>query len=585
MAYRKQQERILAGSLNLLPPGDLTPEPDSIRLENWRVDKAGALHSRKGVVADATGLPGPVHSLFRIGDDRYGGAGGELRYGRDLSVQVQSGFDGQPLGFAAMSGLAWVMNRGKRGKVEGPTWYEWVPEPPTEAPVASAGAERTLTVAEFEYPEDWELTRWSGGVRAVEPDTQQVLADQGTVAVTKGSTEVVGTGTDWGPELVGKNIRIATTTPDVYVHTVVQEVADATHLTLITPYDYPTASGLEYRISETVPAKEPDTEHKISGASSLKINASTAARWQLEPYGGSFASKDLRFDGQANDDDVFRFWLRSSNPAAIVQVKVTFLSGSGDARQAVTATVPASAFNPVDDEWSRVEIRRHMDPYALVNSNQAYQDLLRKMGEAQQRGNQLEYDALNQQRQTLFDQIIASAPYFHDIGGETGAAAFDWASVTGLWIEVETGEACTFNVDLAEFVGKVAGALEGEYRFYVTFEDIHGHESNPSPASEPVTLDKQPATLSDIPVSGGPNVERRHIYGIGGPLDRPLRDADDARSTAAGPGVAGAVSRAADRLVLGSAPEPALVERDSETVGVAWWQRRERGQLGGCGRR
>ncbi|HHN72662.1 MAG TPA: hypothetical protein ENK13_01105, partial [Thermopetrobacter sp.] len=491
MAYRKQKQRILAGSLNFLPPGDLTPEPDSIRLENWRVDKAGALHSRKGVVAAATGLPGPVHSLFRIGDDRYGGAGEELRYGRDLSVQVQSGFDGQPLGFAAMSGMAWVMNRAKRGKVRGANWYEWVPAPPTEAPTVAAGAERTLTVAEFESPEWWDVFYRAAGsdVWQSSPIYVDVAADEGTVAVTNGSKQVVGTGTNWDATMVGKDIRIYTDDPDVVVVTVVESVQDATHLTLATAYDQATASGLSYQISETKYSNQTDGNDKISGSFSQILNAFWPGFWRLAPASDwAFGPKDLRFDGKANDDDVFRLWIKSDTPESIASVTVTFLSGSGATRQGVSATIPASKFTPATGEWMRVEIRRRLDPYSLVNANQEYQDLLRRMQAAQERGNQVEYDTLNQQRYELFQQIVREAPYFSNVSGETGAVRFDWSDVTEMRIDIETTKSCVVHVDLAEWVAKVDGALEGEYRFYVTYEDIHGHESNPSPASEPVTL-------------------------------------------------------------------------------------------------
>lgn len=135
MAYRKQKDRVLAGSLNLLPPGDLTPAPDSLRLQNWRVDQAGALRSRRGLHKDASGL-GYIHSLFRSGDDRYGGEAGNLRYGANLSATVASGFDGEPLGFAAMQDFTWVMNRSKQGKAQANNWYSWVPDTPANAPFA-----------------------------------------------------------------------------------------------------------------------------------------------------------------------------------------------------------------------------------------------------------------------------------------------------------------------------------------------------------------------------------------------------------------------------------------------------------------
>lgn len=65
-----------------------------------------------------------------------------------------------------------------------------------------------------------------------------------------------------------------------------------------------------------------------------------------------------------------------------------------------------------------------------------------------------------------------------------------------------------------------AGSLNGDYQFYVTFDNNWGHESGPSPASNTVTLTDQTADISDIPVSTDPQVTRRHIYGIGGQLQQ-----------------------------------------------------------------
>ena len=135
MAYRKQKDRVLAGGLNLLPPGDLTPAPDSLRLQNWRVDQAGAVRSRRGLLRDTPNAVGLINSLFRIGQDRYGGGNGALRYGADLgAVVVASGFDSEPLGFAAMQDYVWVMNRAKQVKVSRATASNWGVAAPTSAP-------------------------------------------------------------------------------------------------------------------------------------------------------------------------------------------------------------------------------------------------------------------------------------------------------------------------------------------------------------------------------------------------------------------------------------------------------------------
>ena len=61
-----------------------------------------------------------------------------------------------------------------------------------------------------------------------------------------------------------------------------------------------------------------------------------------------------------------------------------------------------------------------------------------------------------------------------------------------------------------------SGKGTGQFTFYVTFGDRLGAESNPSPASEPVTLDGQKVLLSNIPTAGDPDVSVRYIYVVGG---------------------------------------------------------------------
>lgn len=522
MAYRKQKQRILAGSMNLWPPVDLTPEPDSLDLTNWRVDQAGALRSRKGHTVDGSGLPGPVHSLFRVGDDRYIGAGATLKKGAGGEFHLADGFDGAPLGMAAYQGFTWVMNRQKQGKAEGANYREWLPAPPGHAPTATAVAEQTVTIAEFESNEGWELKRWSGGVRVLEPDAEIVLTNQGTVTATNGSTTLTGSGTDWSDAYAGKNIRIDTTTPGVYVYTVVASVQSATQLTLITPYDFPSASGLAYQITETQTAKTFDSSNKVSGSQSIAINANPAARWQLEREFSP--AVDLSIDGQQRGEDKFRMWFYAEDPRAITGIRVTLFSGSGAVRQAVAVDVPVSVLNPAEFTWTRLEVSRKLDPYALLHDAADYQNLLRRMSEAQSLGNQVEYDLLNQQRLTLFEEVLARTPHFRSVTAPVGGAdEFDWTAVTGMWVEVEVSTPVFFHLDRAEMAGSVEGSYQGEFTWWVTFDTPEGHESNPSPDGDAVVLKNQQVKLDNIPVSPDPQVTMRHIYGVGGTLNVPLR--------------------------------------------------------------
>jgi hypothetical protein len=65
-----EEQRILAGSLNLLTPSDKTPENDCIDLRNVRVDQADVLRGADSFLKLATVGNGAaaVHTIFRLGD-------------------------------------------------------------------------------------------------------------------------------------------------------------------------------------------------------------------------------------------------------------------------------------------------------------------------------------------------------------------------------------------------------------------------------------------------------------------------------------------------------------------------------------
>lgn len=152
MPFAKQTEKLLAGSLNLLPAGDMVPAGDSLQLQNWRVDQAGGLVSRRGlkletgVLATAwTGL-----TMFRSGLDRFAIINGNLRQGTDLSAIVDSGY--QVGAFASMAGATWVMDRLKQTYVVGASApAQWGIAPPTWAPDVTAWSAIAGLIGTFTY--------------------------------------------------------------------------------------------------------------------------------------------------------------------------------------------------------------------------------------------------------------------------------------------------------------------------------------------------------------------------------------------------------------------------------------------------
>ena len=96
MAYKKQQDEILSGSISYLPPGDQIAETDALDLTNFRVDKAGNIKTREGTTAVNT-ASGTIRSLIKALAIRYQGSTSLFRN----FASVASGFDGEPMGFAA----------------------------------------------------------------------------------------------------------------------------------------------------------------------------------------------------------------------------------------------------------------------------------------------------------------------------------------------------------------------------------------------------------------------------------------------------------------------------------------------------
>lgn len=67
-------------------------------------------------------------------------------------------------------------------------------------------------------------------------------------------------------------------------------------------------------------------------------------------------------------------------------------------------------------------------------------------------------------------------------------------------------------------VAGAAGSLTGEYFVYVTFTNAEGHESNPSPVSDAITLAAEQLSLTNIAVSPDSQTSARRIYVQGGTL-------------------------------------------------------------------
>jgi hypothetical protein len=143
MPYEKQVQKLIGDGVNLLPPSDLIGESEAEKCVNFRYDQVGRLMGRGGTALLASGLGDWSHTIAVVDSATtrryYLGVDALLyRYrGPFDTLQVQSGFDGDYLGWASYQGHLWVINKLKQGRVGGTvgeTWYDWLPAPPTAAP-------------------------------------------------------------------------------------------------------------------------------------------------------------------------------------------------------------------------------------------------------------------------------------------------------------------------------------------------------------------------------------------------------------------------------------------------------------------
>lgn len=114
----------------------------------------------------------------------------------------------------------------------------------------------------------------------------------GTIAVTNGNANVVGTGTTFTAGMVGKQILIGGTFYTVQLFT------DATHVTLNTNYAGSTASGLSYTIFTSF-----TDQYKDLGSANITTGlrpADTYEDWVVFPVYNGFAALNVQDDSMSN---------------------------------------------------------------------------------------------------------------------------------------------------------------------------------------------------------------------------------------------------------------------------------------------
>ena len=472
MAFQAERERILAGGVILRQPADKVPAGHSRFLQNFRVDQMGQLVSRQGSVKRNGPIgSGTFHSLTRFNNDTYAGIGTKVYHGPEMQ-EVDSGYDGKPLGIAHYLGGTWIMNRARQSRMNGAGRSRWGVEPPQSAPVATGGGQLSTLIDEFD-----------GGNISVALSTQAEDGSFTSYAMQNGS-----------------------------------------------PVESPTAEA-----AFETPA--------ISG-SACHVRINTAATVSIYSEAGG----SMLVGGEANDDDVIRVWVYCSNPRAVESLSV-FVKSGNNGHVEYAFNNPQSFLNQSLNSWTQLKIRRR------VNLDEWTQ----RIGQATKEGVQQTITDLESQLSTALQTptflYVGSGWPQSGVGGTPPSTYppseqmlnIDWTATTSFGVSVKVTEACEVAVDKAEVIGTVGADSSGAIQYYVSFVNIFGEDSNPSPVSNSVIAGNQTITLNGIPVSSDPSVIIRYIYRIGGGLNHPLRVGQIPDNTTTGPWEDHTTNRVAQR--------------------------------------
>lgn len=110
---------------------------------------------------------------------------------------------------------------------------------------------------------------------------------------------------------------------------------------------------------------------------------------------------------------------------------------------------------------------------------------------------------------------------FERIGSTTNT---DWRSVVALRVKVEFTLATRFWFIRWEMVGNEDNLLEGDdFQVCYTYDTVDGHESNPSPWSDPIVVNHTSIKVMGMAASGDGQVIGQNVYLRGGTLALPYR--------------------------------------------------------------
>lgn len=459
MASRKERHRIMAGAMNVLPPGDKISPAESMVLDNWRVDKQGVLRTRGAAVIEGAGSfgSGEYHTIRRTSNSRYSGVGTELYWGPESAGTrlMETGFDGKPLGMAFYQGMGWVMNRGKQKRIFFDESHNWGVAAPATGPTATAGDQPIKTLEPYDG---------TSGQNHVEGTTDGVTWSVAMDADTPAATDVV------------------TATFDTAVAT-----TEAASLKMLT-------SGAATILSSVRPAVPFDTSFTGVAADEDMFRLFV---WASDPK--AIKSMTMRLVNLTGDIETA--WAEAN-----------FQAGS--------SWDPAKILSQTPQSWTEVFIRRVLNvdakqqaiaAAAAAGAQQSVTDLTASLS-------QLLHQPSLQIIAGSDPQILAA-----NNTPATPVSAFDWTKVARLYVSFVLTSPCEIHLDNLRVISATNAALTGSLQYYVSFFNNILQDSNPSPGSDQITVNGQSVSLAGIPVSADPDALGRYIYRIGGALNIAVR--------------------------------------------------------------
>lgn len=546
---RREEQRVLAGSLNLLTPSDKTPENDALELLNFRVDQAGVLRGGDTFARLPNAYFGAaVHTIFPLGDlgtrsypgwgnpihvqfpaltFLVGAAGNLYLYMNSQVALLASGFDGQPLGITIFNGFIWVMNRAKQVKLNplamlgfgGQSVGSWLPAAPATACTATArtGTSGGGLSGTYSYFVTY--------VRYIDNIAAESAAGPGAIATAAdGVISITGLplpSEDLGSQGEIRVYRSGGTLAQAYLLKTFRyvDVAEGAYPSLQAPFidtvnDSTLAAG-----GVPIPTTSATTVYGTvllngwtSHVGDYEGGVNQGHSWQLGAA-GAYTNADQVGPGTTTKASIVRQGTHQYDGC------VWDFAGSGfitSGSLAILSEVPANG-----EDGLTITLRSAGIWYSLdggSNWTQVYNQGPR----AQQ------WDTISLPDGQDVSQIQVMA--FQDAHDDMAQYVYT-IQISG----VITAGAPAAPAGVCSVAGglllNAATQPVGTYQYYVTFVSDAGLETNPGPASNPVTSVEGIIDVSAIPVSSDPTVTGRRIYRTGGTLGQAYQVANIADNT------------------------------------------------------